>query len=272
MLKVEELPKVCVILGAGASTDVHNGSAPILKQGNFKPPLACDLFAIGKHPHYSGVLDPYPEAKSLASVLSPLSDAAEFDLESRLRMLADHRDVRVRQQFKQVPPYLRDLLWRASYEYTDTPGTCLQLIYALLADAPHHVLFLVMNYDTLLEQALALFPKMDFGNVGSYVREDRQVKVVKLHGSIDWFKLIGSKDQPWEDLVASQDVLQKTPDNEIYIYKAAPPVTGILITNNRPYPILTAPLAGKGMTDVVCPRSHVKAAKDFLQDCVGSSL
>lgn len=276
MSKVEELPKVCVILGAGASTDVHNGSAPVLNGGIFKPPLARDLFAIGKHPEYFPILSPYPEAQSLASVLSPLSDVAEFDLESRLRELADHPDDRVRQQFKHVPPYLRDLLWRASYEYTHTPGTYLQLIYALLADVPHHVLFLVLNYDTLLEQALALFPKMDFSNVESYVREDRQVKVVKLHGSINWFKLIGRANQSWENLVGSQDVFQRTPDHEIYIENTAGPLMSVLITENRPYPILTAPLAGKGMADIVCPSMHIQAAKEFLQDCrkflvIGSS-
>ena len=94
MLRVEELPKVCVILGAGASTDVHNGSAPILNQAKFKPPLAIDLFAIGKHPDYFEVLRPYPSAQSLASLLSPLSDATEFDLESRLREYRRLRDLR----------------------------------------------------------------------------------------------------------------------------------------------------------------------------------
>lgn len=33
------------------------------------------------------------------------------------------------------------------------------------------------------------------------------------------------------------------------------------------YPILTAPLAGKGLIDVVCPESHVTAAKQFMNAC-----
>ena len=110
-----DLPELCVILGAGASTDVWNGSAPTLLQANYKPPLARDLFAIGKHPDYFNVLHAYPGAQSLAAILSPLSGSTEFDLESQLRELAEYRDDRVRQQFKQVPPYLRDLLWNASY-------------------------------------------------------------------------------------------------------------------------------------------------------------
>ena len=33
------------------------------------------------------------------------------------------------------------------------------------------------------------------------------------------------------------------------------------------YPVLTAPLAGKGITDSVCPASHVTDAGNFLSDC-----
>lgn len=205
MTPTDELPKVCVILGAGASKDVHNGSAPILLQGNYRPPLARDLFAISTHPEYFAVLQRYPGAQSLAAVLSPPSDSSGFDLESRLRELAEHPDERVRQQFKQVPPYLRDLLWFASYQYTPTPGTYLQLVYALLADSPHHVLFLVLNYDTLLEQALAQFDgTFIYDSITAYVREDRQSKVVKLHGSINWFKLMGGSGLD-QDLLALLD-------------------------------------------------------------------
>lgn len=267
MIQVDALPKACVILGAGASTDVHNGSAPILRQGNYKPPLARDLFDIERHPEYFQVLQHYRGAQSLAAVLSPLSHSSEFDLEKRLRELAEHTDERVRQQFKHVPAYLRDLLWWASFEYTPTPGTYRQLVQTLLADVPHHVLFLVLNYDTLLEQALSMFdPQMKFDSMESYVRKGQQAKVVKLHGSINWFKLIG-KNGSWEELVKSQDVLKRTPDDEVHVSGIEGPLTGVLIEGNRPYPVLTAPLAGKSDNDTVCPRTHIETAKEFLKDC-----
>lgn len=268
MQAVQEMPKACVILGAGASNDVDNGSPPVLNHGDFRPPLASDLLAIGSHPQYSQVLQPYPGARALASILSPMSGQTTFALETELRRLSEHPDERVRRQFKHVPPYLRDLLWRASYQYTNTPGTYLQLIYALLADVPHHVLFLILNYDTLLEQALELFdPGINFEIMSSYVREDRQAKLVKPHGSIDWFKLIGGSSLSWEDTVFSQDVFQRPPDNEIYIQNVQGPLQSVLITGNRPYPILTAPLAGKGIADMVCPIAHIEVAKDFLKQC-----
>jgi hypothetical protein len=36
---------------------------------------------------------------------------------------------------------------------------------------------------------------------------------------------------------------------------------------SRLYPLLTAPLAGKGHADFVCPREHIQAAQEFLQTC-----
>jgi hypothetical protein len=117
---------------------------------------------------------------------------------------------------------------------------------------------------------------MDFKNIQSYVREDRQAKVVKLHGSIDWFKLIGSRNQSWEELVSPQDVFQRAPDNAIYVENHRGPLMEVIISGNRPYPILTAPLAGKGMANLVCPSEHIEIAKHFLADCrkfliIGSS-
>ena len=270
MQTVQEMPKACVILGAGASKAIDNGSAQVLNHGNYEPPLASELFANASLPHYSQLLNPYPGARAVASYLSPMSGQPTFALETELRSLSEDPDPRIRQQFKHVPPYLRDLLWRASYEYTKTPGTYMQLLRALLAGVPHHVLFLVLNYDTLLEQALDLFElrvKTIFENIDSYVEEDRQFKVVKLHGSIDWFKLIGSAAQTWEDLVESQDVLQRTADDAIYIENTQGPLQQVMINRNLAYPILTAPLAGKGIADMVCPTAHIQVAKDFLKLC-----
>ena len=90
MQTLQELPKACVILGAGASTDVHNGSAPILHEGAYKPPLASDLFAVGEYPQYFQLLRHYSGAQALASILSPMSGQTGFALENELRSLSEH--------------------------------------------------------------------------------------------------------------------------------------------------------------------------------------
>ena len=91
-----------------------------------------------------------------------------------------------------MPPYLRDVLHKSSQSYVRTPACYLQLVEQLLAENPHEVLFLVLNYDTLLERAITMLrPAYVYGAAGDYVRQDRQAKVVKMHGSFNWFRDIG---------------------------------------------------------------------------------
>lgn len=263
------MEKACIILGAGASHDVYNGGSPLINV-DFKPPLARDLFDMEQHPTYWQVMQQYPRARVLTQLLSPKARKNEFSLEQELRTLANHSDPQVAAHFKQIPPYLRDLLLKASYEYTHMPGCHFQILYELLSEQPHQLLFLVLNYDNLLEKALVQFHpgQYKFESIDDYIRAERQAKVVKIHGSIDWFKLIGSPHRAsWDDTVQATDVLKKPPDNEIYIRTDLNLVRGINIDQNMVYPLITAPLAGKGVDEMVCPTRHIEVARDFLKDC-----
>ena len=71
--------------------------------------------------------------------------------EEQLRGYAQHGDQRIREAFKQVPAYLRDLLFAFSQQYTAVAGSYVRLAKRLLADAQYGVLFLSLNYDNLLE-------------------------------------------------------------------------------------------------------------------------
>lgn len=151
---VEDLPKACVILGAGASYDVHSDYSSLVRSPEFRPPLAQGLFDILNNPEYaSQIMSYYPDAYTLTQDIAPRIASKNVDLETALREYVEHRDPRVRQMFKQVPAYLRDLLHRCSTGYTDVPSCYVQLALRLLSHSPHEVLFIVLNYDTLLETA-----------------------------------------------------------------------------------------------------------------------
>lgn len=230
--------------------------------------LSSRLFDIGANPEYWEVLRHYPGAQWLAGLLSPKASTPEFSLETQLRQFSEHQDERIRRHFKHIPPYLRDLLWHASHEYTRTPGTYNELVYGLLADVPHEVLFLTLNYDTLLEQALQTFDStLASSTISAYIGGNRQAKVIKLHGSIDWFREIGSISGNWFNQVESQDVSRTVDEDQIIVRTIPSPISDHPIDRTRLYPILTAPLAGKSITDMVCPDSHVAVAKDFLKSC-----
>ena len=191
-----------------------------------------------------------------------------------MKRIADHPNDQIREHYKHVPPYLRDLLMMCSYGYTAYPSCYVQLVRALLAEEPSDVLFLVLNYDDLLEQALYQFPEgtIRFESVDDYVRADRATKVIKLHGSINWFKPIGSASAVWKTLVRTIDVLAKPSHSQIHVAakygKSDQSRTYQLeIAGQRGYPVLTAPLAGKGATAMVCPATHLETTREFLRDC-----
>ena len=266
-------PKLCIILGAGASWDVGNSGSPVVN-GGLRPPLARELFDFANRDEFRAILDEYEGAVALAQTLASKSNDSSFDLEQELRRISEHPSDWMRDHYKHIPPYLRDLLLMCSYEYTTYPSCYVQLVQALLADEPSDVLFLVLNYDDLLEQALYLFTggSISFESLGDYVREDRPVKVLKLHGSINWFKSIGPQNGDWKTLVKGSDVLAKPADSEIHVAtkrgKSDQARTyAIEVAGQRAYPVLTAPLAGKGVTAAVCPNAHLETAREFLSDC-----
>lgn len=262
--------KLCVILGAGASCDVHGEGSRILNS-DYKPPLAIDLFDIKNHPSYWSVISAYNGAIFLGQELAQKCSAKTIDIERELRKYADHNNKIIQQRFKHIPAYLRDLIYRASYQYTSVPSSYIQLVKKILVDCPHDVLFLILNYDNLLETALKYYePSMfQFKKISQYIDEKRNAKVVKMHGSIDWFRCLPkTKDNLWESTVANLDILEPLPEHEILVDTGYYPIKDHVSPDGRRlYPILTAPLAGKGISDMVCPKSHEVVARDFIKRC-----
>lgn len=273
--------KICVILGAGASNDVKGEGSAFINKG-LRPPLARGLFDLAQHDEFRPILDEYEGAVVLAQGLATRSGNPDFDLEKELKRLATHPEDQIREHFKGIPPYLRDLLMMCSYNYTSYPSSYMELVKALLGEAPSDVLFLVLNYDDLLEQALDRYSTGEilFTTMGDYVRSDRSVRVVKFHGSINWFKLIGPASNGWKALLGGMDVLAKPQDDQIHVIGNRggnrSRTYQIEFERNLVYPVLTAPLAGKGVAEMVCPADHLETAREFLVDCsrfliIGSS-
>jgi len=261
------MPKACVILGAGASLDVRNEGSPIMN-GTLTPPLAKELFDFQKREAFWNFIAEHHGARVVAQNLAVEMKSPDFNLEESLRHYAFHDDVQYQQHYKDVPAYLRDLLQAVSYRYTNNPSGHIRLVTELLAEHAHELLFLVLNYDDFLEQALhSCYPSTyGFSNMSDYTAPDRQAKVVKLHGSIDWFTAMPGQEQ-WRLLVDKHDISVKPAEDAILVVKNVTSLTSTLENGNRLYPLLTAPLAGKGMTDMVCPTSHLDAATEFLHDC-----
>lgn len=122
MLLTESVEKACVILGAGASYDVRGEGSPVIND-DFRPPLAIDLFDIDRHPAYWQVMQHYNGAKFLGQRLAQKSLAGAIDIENELKTYAEHKNKVIREHFKHIPAYLRDLLYLASTQYTHEPSS-----------------------------------------------------------------------------------------------------------------------------------------------------
>ena len=277
------LPKACVILGAGASFDVWDRGTSVIDE-KWKPPLTASLFNISENIGYQQILSLYPRATALIQELATISvTEGASGIENQLRYYAEHTDERVRGHFKYIPPYLRDLLHHASTRYVYAPSCYVQLALTLLTGKhPHEVLFLVLNYDTLMDKALSYVDgSLIFNAISDYVIRGRQANVVKLHGSVNWFrKLRSARTTGWNEMVdeAELDVLSKPAESEVLVLHTVERVIEAEAPQDRLalYPLLTAPLAGKGPTAYVCPESHIEFSRRFLSGCrkflvIGSS-
>ena len=266
-MTTETLPKACVILGAGASHDVWDRGAIVIRE-EFKPPLARELFNISAHPAYQEILAEYPGAHFLAQQLASRLSEGVLGLEEALRGYSKHADPRIREHFKHVPAYLRDLIYRTSNQFVDIPSCYVQLVHSLLADYEHQVLFISLNYDDLLEKALFRFDStLMFSDVVDYTAGNRWAIVMKLHGSINWFKPLVGSGSAWEGAVKRTNIIQRPADNEIIVLNDVESTKGSESGGNAIYPLITAPLAGKNLGEAVCPNEHLYHARQFLKDC-----
>ncbi len=162
-LNISDMPKACVILGAGASCDIWSKGTPVINE-DLRPSLAKELFDTNSRPAFYQVMKQYSGAKYLSDLLYPVIANGEMAIEEALRHYTNHKDPDLREKFKHVPPYLRDLLQECSHNYVEEPGSYIQLITELLAEHPHNVLFMTLNYDDLLERALTLLRGWTFSD------------------------------------------------------------------------------------------------------------
>lgn len=269
--------RAAVILGAGASFDVHNETVPV-NRPDLRPPLAKQLFEA----RFWGIAQQYAGVRVLGAELGRLAqlDDRPFDLEERLGEYSSSNDFRTRRHFKDIPPYLRDLLMTVSNEYVPSPTNYINLARRLLQDGTHDICFITLNYDTLLERALRIYdPQLAIDKLDQYIAPERQAWVVKIHGSTDWAIPIpgtaaseGSANP--EVALESFDPSSADVNSTIMDQRPEPsrrwrdPQTGSFF-----YPKLTAPLRDKVFT---CPTQHTHHLGRFLQGChkflvIGSS-
>jgi len=259
--------RVAVILVAGASLGSSNLDAEV--DDDWRPPLAVNLFGARAYQGgYWELLQRYSGAQAIQDLMFQESKKPGFAFETALRRFAEHSVYK--QLFKHVPAYLRDLLHTVERQWARSQPHYTELVAQLLVESDHHVAFISLNYDTFLEQAIAkVLPELKIFGQDDYARAGRVAWVLKVHGSIDWSTPIGNMAQDWDDAIDSvtfPDILKQPIDvgkaigHRIADYQDPDNL-------RRVYPILTAPLAGKGDSEFLLPADQKTALAEFLEGC-----
>ena len=167
-MEIKNMPKACVILGAGASYDVIGN-----RGGSDRPPLADELFSPDR---WIEELNRYPGAKYLSPKLENLR---EKGLEDALQEYASHSVPEISDKFKEIPAYIQDVVSHSTRRFLNRPDAYTELVGRLLAGPPSHaVLFIILNYDALLETALSQYSKsrFTFKTLADYVADEQAIE------------------------------------------------------------------------------------------------
>jgi hypothetical protein len=141
--------QLVVITGAGASFDAAQRQ-PL--RGEFRPHQVAGLFS--DHDAFTSILARYPDAQTLAGDLIFALKTDTRGLETYLHdEILNSEHAYDRRRYRSIPLYLQHLLTECSRNFTTHPINYDRLINAALRSAKQ-VLFLTLNYDTLLDGRL----------------------------------------------------------------------------------------------------------------------
>lgn len=267
---------VIVITGAGASHDCV--SDYVLRRTDYRPPLVVELFA-GIPAAYAEILHEYPLAEAAAADIRPLLDAGAVAIEQFLReRLRDSSDPYARRRYLAVPLYLQHLLFQISRTdgsgYTRHPDHYDALINAVLP--LDEVIFITLNYDTLLDQRLFLYSHLH--SMDAYIEPGRNWSLIKLHGSVNWGRAVRERTDasyPTSTAVVNNLLAQLTKielEDEVVLRDNVDLAQARYDSAAKTlfYPALSVPLGHED--ELVCPPSHQEHLRARLGELYGLNL
>lgn len=231
-----------VVTGAGASTACATDGMWVGRPS----PLVKTLFDV----RHMEILTRHPLVLQASAELRREARTA-ISLESFLaQRYRDAEHELDRRKFAAIPLYLQHLLFDVSRNSV-LQADNYDLLVAEVLRLPS-VVFLTLNYDTLLDDRLALDAPLL--NLDAYCDDSRNWGLVKLHGSVDWGRqLAGPHPFPWHDPPANPAVvgsIEKLSGASVEELRESGTFAG------PSYPALSVPLGPDD--EVNCPSRHVE--------------
>ncbi len=265
-----------VIFGAGASYDsaeafrlVYPGGGgfgpgyqtpPSDPGGPWRPPLAKDLFVNPNHV-FGDIVERYPKLSHILPNLRALSNnmSVEQTLESFQEEAEGNSEGQ--RELASVRFYLCELLnkitsaWGSRTNWVTNYGPLIRKIL-LSNKTGEQVCLVTFNYELLLEYALYTFdfrPRVP----EEYLDSHQILKLFRLHGSVDWSRLVDSPAGPLspQELIRQAEAIQVS--KKFIRGNACDPNT--YSSSDRPVlPAIAIPMQTKTEQSFECPSSHLE--------------
>ena len=248
-----------IILGAGAS---HDCGAHLVGSPDKKVPLAKDVFG----ERFDDLLGSFPQLdRRKDEVRSRL--ARGENLEAVLRDLYNSAQANQKAWPFQIPLYLRQLFWTISQDYAHGSTKFDTLVRRTLAGPYRKVLFLSLNYDLFLDEAIMGYECAGLSDMDSYICAEKKWMLIKPHGSVNWARAIdncprGGPGDFWPTQLneaphcadENASVVMWNRALGIYYRPSCPP-------GGYMYPQLVVP--ADNPKQFACPAAHIDAARAF---------
>ena len=249
-----------IILGAGASYDFipkhsQRGSVPIM-------PMTNNLVD-GDQLNYT-LATRYPAVKNAMSRISSMIKNADGDVIMSFEDAV--QDITDTDQIVALRYYLSDLFQTLSNDQhwsQQLVNNYQSLIGHIIEGKAKGACVVTFNYDTLFENQ---FSDGTFREMNDYISSGRPIKLIKVHGSSDWFYLQQKNQYVYHD----------TSDNTAYNFSRKQPNyktphfhtkriledCGTQSEDHHWIPALALPVSGT--KDFVCPDNHIEYLKSVL--------
>ncbi|HEY3303284.1 MAG TPA: SIR2 family protein [Candidatus Binatia bacterium] len=263
-----------VIFGAGASYDSAASYPPGTTPGSdARLPLADQLF--DDREHFANAMQRFPDCSPIVTFLRHRNQDLPVERVLEHLQAGAKKHSQGQREIVAVLYYLQAMIWECQKRWENihkgvTNYKALLYLIRQLRNYSTPVSLVTFNYDTMLEDALATV-ETTIESMSDYVHSS-DYKVFKIHGSINWGRVLGDVP-PLREIHTLQD-------NQIpaEVIRLAPQIiVGRLITDQftnqhqltvRKYsgkalfPAIAIPVENK--LDFECPPEHIETLKKCL--------